>query len=81
MVFRVERISTMSNDPGVHGAYQKDGKYYLKIDTLEELWALVGPNSDPNRKDHCGWDTQSVILTMHHDTKEPVLEIYDDWRE
>ncbi len=85
MKFRLSRIShgyaRDEKDPAIPGAYKEDGKWYLDVTTVEQLWSLVGPNTDPTREDHYAWDSQLVILDRDRKSNEPEIEIYDDWRE
>lgn len=82
MKFLVKRTSRyFSDDPGVPGSVKEGDNYYLVVPDIATLFAMVGPNTDPKRRVHYGWTTQSVILTTHHTTNEPMIEIYDDWRE
>jgi hypothetical protein len=71
MEFRVIRSSQFSDEKprNVKGIYKKDGYWYIKINTLEELIDFYNQYGD-------------LIISQNWDNeKEMQIEIYDDYRE
>ena len=71
MEFRITRTSQWDDEKPkeVKGIYKKDGYWYVKIDTLEELIDFYNQYGD------------LIIQQDWHNKKEMRIEIYDNYRE